>query len=55
MDSEKQRIEEAGSSVRVVNGIHRVAGMLAVSRAIGDKPYKKLGVTAMPETYEYEL
>lgn len=48
--AERARIEAAGSFVSVVFGVARVAGQLAVSRAIGDADYKQFGVTAEPET-----
>eukprot|EP00703_Trepomonas_sp_PC1_P004114 JAP92492.1 Protein phosphatase 2C [Trepomonas sp. PC1] len=54
VQAEKMRIEAAGGSVRVVNGIHRVAGMLAVSRAIGDYQYKNMGVTSTPDVQVFE-
>jgi protein phosphatase 1L len=36
---EKRRIEEAGGWV-IFNGVWRVQGVLAVSRALGDTPFK---------------
>ena len=51
--AEKKRIEEAGSFVTVIFGVARVAGQLAVSRAIGDYDYKQFGVTAEPDTYTF--
>lgn len=50
---EKKRIEDAGSFVTVIFGVARVAGQLAVSRAIGDYDYKQFGVTAEPDTYTF--
>ena len=32
----------------------RVAGMLAVSRAIGDCPFKGCGVISTPDVYKYD-
>lgn len=54
MKKEKERIEKAGSFVTTIAGVARVAGQLAVSRAIGDYDYKQYGVTAEPETYAYK-
>ncbi|CAL6053919.1 Protein_phosphatase 2C [Hexamita inflata] len=49
---EKQRIEQYGSCVIESNDdCSRVAGMLAVSRAIGDAPFKGCGVIATPEVF----
>lgn len=39
-ESEKARIEAKGSFVATIFGVARVAGQLAVSRAIGDADYK---------------
>lgn len=41
---EKQRIEESGGKIYKENGMSRVEGSLAISRAIGDSSFKKVGV-----------
>lgn len=53
---ERERIERTGGHVKNVNGVHRVNGDLAVSRAFGDGQLKKTGhpprdhpVTAEPD------
>jgi len=52
---EKKRIEEAGGSVSF-NGVWRVAGILATSRALGDYPLKdKKLVIADPDILTFEL
>jgi len=49
---EKSRIEQFGSCViESPDDCSRVAGMLAVSRAIGDAPFKGCGVIATPEVF----
>lgn len=53
-EKERERIQKAGSFVTVICNVARVAGQLAVSRAIGDYDYKQYGVTAEPETYHYD-
>jgi protein phosphatase 1L len=50
LKEEKQRVEEAGGMV-VWAGTWRVCGILAVSRAFGDKPLKKF-VIAKPYIQE---
>lgn len=40
-DGERKRVEAAGGFVQDWAGVPRVNGELAVSRAIGDVPYKK--------------
>ena len=48
-DSEKQRLRENfGTSIAEDDGIARVNGKLAVSRAIGDMDFKIFGVLALP-------
>ena len=42
---EKERIKRAGG--QVING--RVNGQLAVSRSIGDRAFKRFGVSPLPE------
>uniref|UniRef100_A0A023F8K4 Putative serine/threonine protein phosphatase n=1 Tax=Triatoma infestans TaxID=30076 RepID=A0A023F8K4_TRIIF len=52
---EKKRIEEAGGSVSF-NGVWRVAGILATSRAMGDYPLKdKKLVIADPDILTFDL
>ncbi|XP_073987533.1 protein phosphatase 1L [Rhodnius prolixus] len=52
---EKKRIEEAGGSV-TFNGVWRVAGILATSRAMGDYPLKdKKLVIADPDILTFDL
>ena len=52
-EAEKQRIEAKGGTVFHL-GRWRVEGVLAVTRAIGDKDLKKC-VTAHPDVYEFNL
>ena len=40
-DGERKRVEDAGGFVEDWAGVSRVNGELAVSRAIGDVPYKR--------------
>jgi len=49
--SEKERIIKTGG--RVDNG--RVNGILEVSRAFGDIPFKKYGVTCLPELMKFKV
>ena len=49
--SEIQRVNEAGGAIID----KRVAGGLAVSRALGDHAYKTFGVTAEPYVVRYVL
>lgn len=52
LPGERARIERAGSCVVDDEGdCPRVAGMLAVSRAIGDAPFKSCGVIADPDIF----
>lgn len=43
LDSEMERINRTGGTVQMVQGVARVNGDLAVSRAFGDAPHKKTG------------
>jgi len=52
-EAEQRRIEEKGGTVFHL-GRWRVEGVLAVTRAIGDKDLKNC-VTAHPDVYEFEL
>ncbi len=52
---ERKRIEEAGGFV-MLNGVWRVQGVLAVSRAMGDFPLKEKGViTAEPDVLSFRI
>lgn len=51
LDSERQRIESQGGFVKIVSGVARVMGELAVCRALGDahlKPY----ISCDPDIFE---
>ncbi|OVA05388.1 Protein kinase domain [Macleaya cordata] len=48
-DDERSRVEAAGGYVVEWNGVYRVNGELAVSRAIGDVSFKSYGVISAPE------
>eukprot|EP01059_Diplonema_ambulator_P001405 TRINITY_DN11180_c0_g1_i1.p1 TRINITY_DN11180_c0_g1~~TRINITY_DN11180_c0_g1_i1.p1 ORF type:complete len:398 (+),score=178.71 TRINITY_DN11180_c0_g1_i1:53-1195(+) len=62
-DVEKARIEKAGSTVEIVQGMGRVDGSLAVSRGFGDFQFKNKPdiapedqpVTAMPDVTEHKI
>lgn len=49
---ERARIQKAGGSVSA-NG--RLQGRLEVSRAFGDRPFKKVGVVATPDVHSFDL
>ncbi|GMH22225.1 hypothetical protein Nepgr_024068 [Nepenthes gracilis] len=49
---ERARIQKAGGSVSS-NG--RLQGRLEVSRAFGDRQFKKVGVVAMPDVHSFDL
>lgn len=51
---ERDRVEAAGGYVLEWAGVPRVNGELAVSRAIGDIPFKRYGVIATPEMTDWQ-
>ncbi|KAK4742810.1 hypothetical protein SAY87_000811 [Trapa incisa] len=53
-EDERSRVEAAGGYILSLNGIPRVNGQLAVSRAIGDVKFKSFGVIAAPEILEWQ-
>lgn len=52
-DDERSRVESAGGYVLEWAGVSRVNGQLAVSRAIGDVPFKSYGVVPIPEVTDW--
>ncbi|KAL5717672.1 protein-serine/threonine phosphatase [Ranunculus cassubicifolius] len=54
-DDERSRIESSGGFVEEWSGVPRVNGQLAVSRSIGDIPFKRYGVVSTPEVTEWQL
>ncbi|CAL4987177.1 unnamed protein product [Urochloa decumbens] len=48
-EDERSRVEAAGGYVVEWAGVYRVNGELALSRAIGDLPFKRYGVISTPE------
>lgn len=52
---EKSRVEAFGGYVLEWAGVPRVNGELAISRAIGDIPFKKYGVLSTPEVTDWIL
>ena len=53
-DDEYNRIVWQNGFVSLKNGVARVDGTVAVSRAIGDMNYKKYLIPE-PETYNYQI
>lgn len=51
---ERSRVESAGGYVYEWGGVSRVNGHLAVSRAIGDLPFKSFGVISVPEVTDWQ-
>ncbi|KAK9051182.1 hypothetical protein SSX86_027808 [Deinandra increscens subsp. villosa] len=51
---ERSRVEAAGGYVSGWGGVSRVNGHLAVSRSIGDLPFKSFGVISVPEVTEWQ-
>ncbi|XP_062197155.1 uncharacterized protein LOC133900076 isoform X2 [Phragmites australis] len=54
-EDERSRVETAGGYVLEWAGVYRVNGELALSRAIGDVPYKRYGVISTPELTGWQL
>lgn len=52
-EDEKKRVEAAGGYIEIF-GVPRVNGELAVSRSIGDLPFKSYGVISTPEITEWQ-
>ncbi|KAI3967008.1 hypothetical protein MKW92_046135 [Papaver armeniacum] len=53
-DDERSRVEAAGGYVVEWNGVYRVNGELAVSRAIGDVSFRSYGVISAPEVTDWQ-
>ena len=54
--SERQRVEAAGATVsQTSDGKLRVGGVIQVTRCIGDRPLRHLGLTSEPELTRVEL
>ncbi|KAF5789022.1 putative protein-serine/threonine phosphatase [Helianthus annuus] len=51
---ERSRVEAAGGYVSEWAGVSRVNGHLAVSRSIGDLPFKRFGVISVPEVTDWQ-
>ncbi|KAK1412574.1 hypothetical protein QVD17_33944 [Tagetes erecta] len=51
---ERSRVEAAGGYVLEWGGVSRVNGHLAVSRSIGDLPFKSFGVISVPEVTDWQ-
>ncbi|KAJ0532225.1 putative protein-serine/threonine phosphatase [Helianthus annuus] len=51
---ERSRVEAAGGYVSEWAGVSRVNGHLAVSRSIGDLPFKSFGVISVPEVTDWQ-
>ncbi|XP_024981352.1 uncharacterized protein LOC112518051 isoform X1 [Cynara cardunculus var. scolymus] len=51
---ERSRVESSGGYVLEWGGVSRVNGHLAVSRAIGDLPFKSFGVISVPEVTDWQ-
>uniref|UniRef100_A0A7S0LVV4 PPM-type phosphatase domain-containing protein n=1 Tax=Coccolithus braarudii TaxID=221442 RepID=A0A7S0LVV4_9EUKA len=53
---ERERVAQAGGTVSVTtDGKLRVGGVIQVTRCIGDRPLRKLGLSAEPEVCAIEL
>ncbi|BAT95567.1 hypothetical protein LR48_Vigan02g121300 [Vigna angularis] len=53
-DDERNRVEKAGGQVQNWGGVPRINGQLAITRAIGDLPFKKYGVISAPEVTDWQ-
>ncbi|CAJ1969377.1 unnamed protein product [Sphenostylis stenocarpa] len=53
-DDERIRVETAGGQVQNWDGLPRINGQLAVTRAIGDVPFKSYGVISAPEVTDWQ-
>ncbi|PKA48805.1 Putative protein phosphatase 2C 76 [Apostasia shenzhenica] len=53
-DDERDRVEASGGYVVEWAGVLRVNGELALSRAIGDVPFKRYGVIPVPEVTDWQ-
>ncbi|KAM0030919.1 putative protein-serine/threonine phosphatase [Helianthus debilis subsp. tardiflorus] len=51
---ERSRVEAAGGYISEWAGVSRVNGHLAVSRSIGDLPFKSFGVISVPEVTDWQ-
>ena len=54
MQTEKARIEELGGFIQEINGVHRLNGVLAVTRSFGDARFKRF-VVPEPEILKRPL
>eukprot|EP01130_Rhizamoeba_saxonica_P017450 TRINITY_DN8465_c0_g1_i1.p1 TRINITY_DN8465_c0_g1~~TRINITY_DN8465_c0_g1_i1.p1 ORF type:complete len:471 (-),score=119.45 TRINITY_DN8465_c0_g1_i1:99-1511(-) len=54
-ESERDRIEKAGGTVKLKYGIYRVNGKIAVARALGDAKYQNRGITYEPDIIEKKI
>ncbi|KAG2558471.1 hypothetical protein PVAP13_8NG268000 [Panicum virgatum] len=54
-EDERSRVEAAGGYVIEWAGVYRVNGELALSRAIGDLPFKRYGVISTPELTGWQI
>ncbi|XP_052731586.1 uncharacterized protein LOC108325860 isoform X3 [Vigna angularis] len=53
-DDERNRVETAGGQVQNWGGVPRINGQLAITRAIGDLPFKSYGVISAPEVTDWQ-
>lgn len=56
LPAERARIEAAGTSIsKTSDGKLRVGGVIQVTRCIGDRPLRRLGLTSEPEMTQIEI